>query len=84
MILRILGIAFLRYGFVGFFVALLALVMAGWWLLAAIWSWVEGALWISGFVSAFGYLVLLIFLVRWLRGRRGQDHLMGYGRRRDW
>lgn len=84
MILRILGIAFLRYGFVGFFVALVALVVCAWWLLAAIWSWLEGALWLTGFASAAGWLLLLIFLIRALRGRRGQDHLMGYGRRRDW
>lgn len=84
MILRILGIAFLRYGFVGFLIALGAIVMVGWWLAAALWSWITGAVWLTGFAAAFGWLLLLIFFIRYLRGRRPQDHLMGYGRRRDW
>lgn len=84
MIRWILGAAFLRYGVVGFLIAVGGLVMAGWLALSIVWSWIEGALWLTGFASAIGWLLLLIFFVRWLRGRRPQDHLMGYGRRRDW
>jgi hypothetical protein len=78
----IVGHAFLRWGIAG---ALCALVFVGllfWWALSALWWLVEGALFVAGLIAGAGYLVLLIALVLWLRGRRRSDHLLEYGRRR--
>lgn len=82
MIRWIVGHAFLRWGVVGALASLLAVGMAIWWALSAL-SWlVHGVVWVAGALAGFGYLVLLIAFVLWMRNRRKQEHLLGYGRRR--
>jgi hypothetical protein len=73
--------AFLRWGPVGAVCALLALVALAWWLVVVLAWLVEGLFFGLGALAGLGYVVLLISLVRWLRGRRVDDHLLNYGRR---
>lgn len=81
MIRSLVGHAFLRWGMPGALCALLAIGLCFWWLLTALWWVVEGAVFVVGAFAFVGYLLLLIFLIRWFRGRRSQEHLLGYGRR---
>jgi hypothetical protein len=78
----IVGHAFLRWGIPGVVCSVLLLGAVGWWLASMLGWLVDGAIWTGGFLAAMGWLLLLIFLVRWLRSRRSQEHLLGYGRRR--
>ena len=82
MLRSIFGASIVRWGLPGLLAAFLLVVFAFWLLLGVLWWLIEGVLYGLGFLSALGYLLLLIFFIRWLRGRRRGDHLLEYGRRR--
>jgi len=82
MLRWVFGVSFLRWGLPGLLVATLVVLCGFWLLLSAAWWLIEGVVFGLGLASALGYLLLLILLVRWLRARRSQEHLLEYGRRR--
>lgn len=81
MIRSFISLSFIRWGLPGALCALLVLALIFWWALTALWWLVEGALFVIGALAGLGYLLLLIFLIRWLRDRRQSEHLLSYGRR---
>jgi hypothetical protein len=78
----VLGQAFQRWGLPGLLCTLLLMIGVGWWLVSYLWWFFTGAVLVMGGLAGLGYVLLVVFIVRWLRNRRAREHLMGYGRRR--
>lgn len=82
MLRWIFGASFIRWGLPGLLVAFLFVVACFWLLLVGLGWLINGVVYGLGLFSAFGYLLLLIFVIRWFRRRRNQEHLLEFGRRR--
>jgi hypothetical protein len=84
-IVRLHRFAFVRWGLPGLLCTLLLLLGIGSWIVTTF-SWVfTGIFYGLAALAGLGYVLLFVFAVLWLRGRRqGAEHLLGYGRRRRW
>lgn len=81
MIRWFVGSAFQRWGIPGALCSLLFLAVLAWWVVTTFVWLVTGIFVLVGALAGVGYLLLLIFLIRWMRGRRSNEHLLEYGRR---
>jgi hypothetical protein len=78
----LLGGAFSRWGLPGLACAVLLMLVAALWLVTTFVWLATGIFLVFGGLAGLGYFLLLVFLVRWLHGRRRAEHLLEHGRRR--
>jgi hypothetical protein len=82
MIRFVLGQAFQRWGLPGLLCTLLLMMGVGWWLVSGLWWLVTGAVFVLGGLAGLGYVLVVVFVVGWFRGRRTSEHPLSFGRRR--
>ena len=82
MIRWFLGNVFQRWGIPGLICGLMVLFVGAIWLVTTLAWLATGVFLVIGGLAGLGYLLLLIFFVRWLRARRQPEHLLMFGRRR--